>query len=137
MNCGFDKSHKVGTARESYSGSVAKPDRRTVLLAAALVFAIALTFLFGYRAGRHARYIRWENEPVHGWMSVPFVAHLHHVPADILYRAIGTESMPKDRRPLRRIAREQKRPVEELVHSVNSAIAKYRGQPEPPEPKKR
>ena len=83
---------------------MAKPDRRTVLLALGLVLAIALTFVFGYRAGRDARFIRWENEPIHTWMSVPFIAHAHHVPPEILYHAIGIEPQPKDRRPLRRIA---------------------------------
>jgi hypothetical protein len=96
--------------------------RRSILLAAAFVLAIALTFVFGYRAGRHARMIRRENEPIHSWMSVPFIAHAHHVPAEVLYRAIGAEPMPKDRRPLRRIAREQKRPVEQLIKELNGAL---------------
>ena len=113
-----------------------KPDRRTVLLALGLILAIALTFVFVYRAGRHARLIRWGNEPIHTWMSVPFIAHTHHVPPEILYRAIGLESQPKDRRPLRRIARDQKRPVQQIVHDLDAAIAQYRALPGAPESKK-
>jgi hypothetical protein len=115
---------------------VAKPDRRTVLLAFGLILAIALTFVFGYRAGRHARFIRWENEPIRSWMSIPFIAHSHHVAPDILYRAIGVEPQPKDHRPLRRIAREQKRPVDQIIRELDAAIAQYRAHPDTPESKK-
>jgi hypothetical protein len=101
---------------------VAQPGRRTTLLAVIFVVAIALTFVFGYRAGHRARLIRWQNEPIHSWMSVPFIAHAHHVPADVLYHAIDAQPQPKDRRPLRRIAREQKRPVDQLIKELNAAL---------------
>jgi hypothetical protein len=113
------------------TGCVAKPDRRTVLLALGIILAIALTFLFGYRAGRQARLIRRGNEPTRQWMSIPFIAHAHHVPPDILYHAIGLEPQPKDHRPLRRIAREQKRPVEQIIHDLDAAIAQYSGPKKP------
>ena len=109
---------------------MAKPDRRTVLLVLGLVLAIALTFVFGYRAGRHVRLIRWENEPIRSWMSVPFIAHAHHIPPEALYHAIGLEPQPKDHRPLRRLAREQKRPVDQIIHDLDAAIAQYRGHPD-------
>ena len=112
-------------ADNSYSSCVTRPDRRTVLLAFGLILAIALTFIFGYRAGRLARLIRRGNEPIHQWMSIPFIAHTHHVPPDTLYHAIGLEPQPKDHRPLRRLAREQKRPVEQIIHDLDAAIAQY------------
>ena len=115
---------------------MAKPDRRTVLLVFGLILAIALTFLFGYRAGRQVRHIRWQNEPIRSWMSIPFIAHAHHVPPEILYHAIGVEPQPKDHRPLRRIAREQKRPVDQIIQDLDAAIALYRAHPATPEPKK-
>jgi hypothetical protein len=105
------------------------PARRTVLLAVTFLLAIALTFLFAYRAGRHARLVRWENEPIHSWMNIPFIAHAHHVPTDVLYRAAGVEPQPKDRRPLRRIAREQKRPVDQIIRDLTTAIAQYHAHP--------
>ena len=97
-------------------------DRRTIFLVAAFVLCIALTFVFGYRAGRQARLIRRQNEPVHSWMSVPFIAHAHHVSPEILYHAIGVEPQPRDHRPLRRIAHDQKRPVEELIKALDAAL---------------
>jgi hypothetical protein len=96
---------------------------RKLIFALALILAIAGTFVFGFRAGRHARYIHWQTEPVHGWMSVPFIAHTHHVPAETLYKAIGLPPLQHDRRPLRRIAREEKRPVSDVIRDVESAIA--------------
>ena len=85
--------------------------------------AIAATFFFGFRAGRHARRLHFENEPIRPWMSVPFIAHTHHVPAAVLFQAIGLQPHEHDRRPLRRIAREEHKPVEELIHQVERALA--------------
>lgn len=114
---------------------MARPDRRTLLLALGLILAIALTFVFGYRAGRQVRLIRRENEPIHQWMSIPFIAHAHHVAPEILYHAIGLEPLTRDHRPLRRIAHEQKRPVEQVIADLNAALAKHGALPVNPQPK--
>lgn len=103
--------------------------KRIVLLTLAFLVAIAIVFVFGYRAGRHAHLMRWANSPVRPWMSVPFVAHTHHVPVETLFAAIGVTPHAHDRRPLRRIAQEEKRPVEDLVRAIDQAIAKARGAP--------
>jgi len=63
-----------------------------------------------------------ENEPIRPWMSVPFIAHTHHVPARILYRAIGLDPFPQDRRPIGAIAREQHRPVADVVRDLEHAL---------------
>ena len=96
---------------------------RKLVFAVALIAAIAGTFVFGFRAGSHARHIRWQNEPIRAWMSVPFIAHTHHVHAEILYQAIGLPPHQRDRRPLRRIAREEKRPVADMIRDLERAIA--------------
>lgn len=93
-----------------------------LILAVAFAVAMAGTFLFAVRAGRHARMLRWENEPVRPWMSVPFIAHTHHVPPSMLFRALGLEPHMHDHRPLRVIAREQHRRVDELIADVNHAL---------------
>lgn len=84
--------------------------------------AIAGTFIFGFRTGRYARRMRLENEPIRAWMSVPFIAHIHHVPPETLFRAIGLEARPHDRRPLRAIARAEHRPVEELIRDLQKSL---------------
>jgi len=102
--------------------------QRPLVLGAALVLTIAGTFVFGYRAGRHARRIRWENEPIRPWMSVPFIAHTHHVRSDILFQAIGLpQHPPHDRRPVRQIARAENRPVADVIRDLENAIAKAHG----------
>ena len=95
------------------------------MLAVGLAFllAIAGTFVFAYRAGRHVRQIRTENEPIRGWMSVPFIAHTHHVPASVLFQAIGVHPRePHDRRSVRQIAHDLNRPVPELIAHLQRAI---------------
>jgi hypothetical protein len=100
--------------------------KRKLAIAVAFLLAITGTFVFAYRAGRYARRLHWENEPIRPWMSVPFIAHTHHVPSDLLYQALGIQPHPHDRRPLRAIARAQQRPVGEVVHDVELALAKAR-----------
>ena len=107
--------------------------KRIVLLSVAFLLTLAIVFFFGYRAGRQARLLRFANSPIRPWMSVPFIAHTHHVPVETLFNAIRiVPQQPHDRRPLRRIAREEKRPVEDLIRDINEAIAKTRGSPAPP-----
>lgn len=97
--------------------------RRTLAVGLAFLLAIAGTFFFAYRAGRHARHIRAENEPIRGWMSVPFIAHTHHVPANALFQALGVVPRePHDRRSVRRIAHDVKRPVPDLIAQLQRAL---------------
>jgi len=105
-----------------YDGIVRRPSRG-VILAVAFCVAIAGTFVFAYRAGRHARGLRWENEPIRPWMTVPFIAHTHHVPPALLFHALGLEPQQHDRRSLREIAREQHRPVEDAMRDLERALA--------------
>jgi hypothetical protein len=97
--------------------------RRTLAVGLAFVLAIAGTVVFATRAGLRVRHIRTENEPIQAWMSVPFIAHTHHVPASALFQAIGVPPQePRDRRSLRRIARTLHRPVPELIAQLQRAI---------------
>ena len=94
-------------------------------LAVGLAFVLALmgAVAFATRAGRQVRQIHTAKEPIREWMSVPFVAHTHHVPASVLFQAIGIRSEdPHDRRSVRRIARELHRPVPELRAELQRAI---------------
>jgi hypothetical protein len=102
---------------------VGETQRRTLAVGLAFVLAIAGTFVFAYRAGRQMRRIRTANEPIRAWMSVPFIAHTHHVPASVLFQAIGVYPRePHDRRSVRHIARDLNRPVPELMAQLQRAI---------------
>ena len=84
---------------------------------------MAGTIIFASRAGRRVRQIHTANEPIREWMSVPFVAHTHHVPASVLFQAIGVQPrQPQDRRSVRHIARDINRPVTELMAQLQRAI---------------
>jgi len=97
--------------------------RRTLAIGLAFLLAIAGAFVLASRAGRQARQIRTENEPIHAWMSVPFIAHTHHVPASVLFQAIGVQPrLPHDRRSVRHIAHDLHRPVPELIAQLQRAI---------------
>jgi hypothetical protein len=97
--------------------------KRTLAVGLAFILAIAGTFLFAYRAGRQARSMRDANEPIRGWMSVPFVAHSHHMHASALFQAIGVRpQQPEDRRSIRHIAHELNRPVPDLIAQLQRAI---------------
>ena len=92
-------------------------------MALAFVVAIAGTFVFAFRAGRRARHLRAENEPIRAWMSVPFIAHSHHVPPTLLFQAIGVEPrQPRDHRSVRHLAHDLNRPVPELIAQLQRAI---------------
>lgn len=97
--------------------------RRTLAVGLAFVLAVGGIFLFASRASRRAREIRIASEPIHGWMSIPFIAHTHHVPAAMLFQAIGVQPRePHDHRSVRHIARELHRPVPELLAQLQRAI---------------
>jgi hypothetical protein len=97
--------------------------RRTLAVGLAFMLAITGTFVFASRAGRRARQIRTENEPVRAWMSIPFIAHTHHVSASVLFQAIGVHPRePHDRRSVRHIAHDLHRPVPELIAQLQRAI---------------
>ena len=97
--------------------------RRTLAIGLAFVMAVTGTFVFAHRFTRHVRQIRVENEPIRPWMSVPFIAHSHHVPVSLLFQAIGVQPRePHDRRSVRHIAHDVNRPVPELMAELQGAI---------------
>jgi hypothetical protein len=102
---------------------LAQPSPRTGLFAAAFCLAIAATFFFGYRAGHNAHHIRWQEEPIQPWMSVPFIAHTRHTREEILFQAIHVPPNRRDHRPVRDIARAEKLPVDELIRDLQRAAA--------------
>lgn len=93
--------------------------------ALAVVFGLVAggTFFLAYRASRAARHFRELHEPIRPWMSIPFLAHTHHVPEAVLFQAIGvTPRGPRDRRPIYRLAHELHRPAAEVISQLQHAI---------------
>ena len=106
---------------------------RQWLVVLAFVIVVSFTGLFAVRTVRRAIY--WhhhKDEPIRPWMSLGYIARSHGVPASVLYQALNLP--PKtggpDRRPIREIAREQNRSVDEVIVILQDAIVHAR----PPDP---
>lgn len=110
---------------------------RRWLILVAFLLAASVAGLFAVRTVRRAVYwSRHRDEAIRPWMSVPYVAHSYRVPPHVLYRALNLTPAPHDRRPLREVAREQNRSLEELTADLQKAIGEFRAHPEwfPPPP---
>jgi hypothetical protein len=93
----------------------------------ALALVLLVTGLFALRTVRRAMYWRAHREEViRPWMTIPYVAHSYRVPPHVLYQALGIIPQPHDRRPLKQIAREQNRSVDEVTSVLQGAIVRER-----------
>lgn len=114
------------------AGSDARFGWREWLVLAGFLASLLALGVFAGRAIRAASSLRHE-EPLRAWMTIPYIAHAYHVPAADLYQALGVTPLPHDRRPLAAIAREQHRPVDEVIVETQHAIRAARsGAPTPP-----
>ena len=103
----------------------------------AFVLVVAFTGVFAIRTVRRAIYWHYhQDEPIRSWMSLGYIAHSYDVPPWVLYQALGLP--PKtggpDRRPIREIAREQHRSVDEVIVILQDAIVHARPPNPPPGP---
>jgi len=94
---------------------------------AAFGLIVSVTALFAVRTVRRAIYWRLHrDEVIRPWMSIPYVAHSYRVPPPVLYEALQIPPLPRDRRPIREIAQQQSRPVNEVISVLQDAIARER-----------
>ncbi len=100
---------------------------RAAGLVAALALAIGVAGLLTLHTIRHAIRVHRSTEEVRPWMSIPYIARSHHVPAEQLYQAVDLPFDRHDHRPLWRIARQQGRPVDKLISSVEAVISHAHG----------
>jgi hypothetical protein len=112
-----------------------RPSGKQWVAIAALVLVLFVTGLFSVRTVRRAIYWRMHrDEVIRPWMSLPYVAHSYQVPPRTLYEALNIPHPPHDHRPIRQIAKEQNRTVEEVVKTLQDAIARSRSQATPTAP---
>lgn len=101
--------------------------RKQWFVIAALALVLLVTSLFAVRTVRRAVYWRLHrDEVIRPWMSVPYVAHSYRVPPVVLYEALGIAPQSHDRRPIKEIAREQNISLEQLIATLQEAIARER-----------
>ena len=116
--------------------AVKKFRRQQWLILAGFLLIVGFT---SFKAVHLARAVTfWKahrDEPIRGWMSIGFVAHSYHVPAPVLYSALGLPLTPPDKRPLRAIAKGQHRSMGEIQAILQNAIIHARPPyPPPPDP---
>jgi hypothetical protein len=111
-----------------------KLSRQQWLVVLAFVLVVSFTGLFAVRTVRRAIYWHYhQDEPIRPWMNLGYIAHSYNVPPWVLHQALGLPSQP-DRRPIRQIAREQNRSVEEVIAKLQDAIVHVRPPYPPPGP---
>jgi hypothetical protein len=99
---------------------------RQSLVAVAFLLAVSVGVFFVVRAVRPVIYWHYhQDEPIRGWMNLGYVAHSYHVPPHVLHAALGLPDKP-DRRPLREIAKEQNRSIDEIRTLLLEAIVQAR-----------
>ena len=103
----------------------------------AFVLVVSVTGLFAVRTVRRTIYWRFhQDEPIRPWMNIGYIAHSYRVPPWVLSQALGLPPKPgkPDRRPIREIAREQNRSVDEVIAVLQNAIVHARPPYPPPGP---
>ena len=110
------------------------PGWRQWLVVLAFVLVVSFTGIFAVRTVRRAIYWHYhQDEPIRPWMSLGYIAHSYSVPPWVLHQALGLPPKP-DRRPIREIAREQNRSVDEVIAILQDAIVHSRPPyPRPPD----
>jgi hypothetical protein len=110
---------------------------RQWLVLLAFVLVVSATGLFAVRTVRRTIYWRFHHdEPIRPWMTIGYIAHSYRVPPWVLRQALGLPSKTSgpDKRPIREIAREQNRSVDEVIAILQDAIVHARPPYPPPGP---
>ena len=109
---------------------------RQWLVVIAFVLVISFTGIFAVRTVRRAIYWHYhQDEPIRPWMSLGYIARSYNVPPWVLQQALGLPPRNgPDRRPIREIAREQNRSVNEVIAILQNAIVHARPPYPPPGP---
>ena len=84
-------------------------------LVVCLMFVLRLGMLL-WTGGPEA----WANHPVEGWMTPGFLVRAHDLPPDALAQVLGAEPAALRGKPLAEIARDQNRPLPDLIAAIEA-----------------
>lgn len=62
------------------------------------------------------------DKPVAGWMTPRFIVKSYELPPEVVAEALAIPPESRPRQPLLEIARDQGRPVAELIEAIEAAI---------------
>lgn len=111
-----------------------------VLAIGGTVFAAASTVQAFYMFQQERAMTRaGDVQTIRSWMTVPYIAHVYHMPENDLYHALsGAGLKAQSRTTLHALALRTHRPVNQIIHEVQQVILTYRQEhPQPrmtPEP---
>lgn len=99
-----------------------------LLMLGVLAFAVvntieaAQTFQKQYKAAKSG-----DVSAIHPWMTIRVVSHIYHVPEDYLYTSLKLKDSPAlYHTTLYEIAGKKRQPVNQVIHTLQQAIATYR-----------
>jgi hypothetical protein len=78
---------------------------------------------------QNAMAISGDVRTIHPWMTIPYIAHLYHIPESYLYRSLQIADTPLLRHvTLHALASRSQRPVNAMIRTLQHAIQTYRQQ---------
>ncbi len=110
---------------------------KVILISILLLLALVTTAIAAnatYQAVQHfqqqkALAAAGDVRTIRPWMTIPYIAHFYHVPERYLYHSLGIyEAQPPHHATLRVLSTRLNRPVEQLIHQIQTAILNYRKQ---------
>jgi hypothetical protein len=80
--------------------------------------------------------VKSENvSAIHPWMTIHVVSHIYHVPENYLYRTLNLPDTPATRHmTIETIALHKKQTTNQVIHTLQQAIVKYRKEHHIPTP---
>jgi hypothetical protein len=75
---------------------------------------------------QQTQYQQGDVHSIRSWMTITYIAHTYHVPTSCLDQALNITGKREERDTLQTLASHRKRPVNELIISVQQAILAYR-----------
>ena len=110
---------------------------KSVILGVLLCLALAATIVTAVATFKAIQQFRHQQalaqsgdvSTIRPWMTVPFIAHVYHVPENYLYQSLHvTNPQPVQHATLRVLAESSNRPVNDVIHDIQNAILIYRKQ---------
>ncbi len=110
---------------------------KSVILGVLLCLALGATIVTAVATFKAIQQFRQERalaqsgdvSTIRPWMTVPFIAHVYHVPENYLYQSLHVaNSQPVQHATLRVLADRSNRPVNDVIHDLQKAILIYRKQ---------